>query len=78
MAGPVATLQVTRGVLVVLAAVLALLAGDIGVALTALGVTGLVPVAIGVLIRASGRREREEEARSRSVAPPRSRHPGDR
>lgn len=62
MAGPVATLQITCGALIALAAVLAFVAGDVAVVLTALGVTGLVPLALGATIRASRRREREEDA----------------
>ena len=62
VAGPLVTLQITCGVLIALAAVLALVAGDVAVVLTALGVTGLVPVALGATIRASRRREREEDA----------------
>ena len=62
MAGPVATLQITSGVLLVLAGVLALVAGDPAIVLTALGVTGLVPVTLGALVRASRRPDREEDA----------------
>jgi hypothetical protein len=67
MAGPVATLQDTCGVLLVPAAVLALVAVDVGVVLTALDVTGLVPIALGALVRASRRSEREEDA---AIVPP--------
>ena len=62
MAGPVATLQITCGVLLVLAALLAIVATDAAVVLTALGVTGLVPMALGATIKASRRRDREEDA----------------
>ena len=63
LAGPVATLQVTVGALGALAIILALTGGSAMVALTALGVVGLVPLALGAVIRGYGQRRRGGAAR---------------
>jgi hypothetical protein len=64
--GPVVTLRVTVGLLGVLALVLALTAGSFAVALTALGVIGLVPLTLGAVVRGfgwhGGGQERDENA----------------
>ena len=56
LTGPTTTLQVTTGALIALAAILALTAGNPMVGLSALGVTGLVPLTMGAITRGSGRR----------------------
>lgn len=53
--GPVVVLRVVCGVLLVLAVVLAATAESSAVALTAFGVTGFVPFAVGMVVRTCGR-----------------------
>lgn len=55
--GPLAELRVVCGGLLLLAVVLAITAENPAVALTALGVTGLVPLAVGMMARTWGRRD---------------------
>jgi hypothetical protein len=51
LAGPVATIRACVAALVALAGMLGVLADDAGAALAAYGVSGLVPIALGVVVR---------------------------
>jgi hypothetical protein len=63
LAGPMATLQITVGVLGALSVLLAVIAGRAAVVVTAFGVIALAPLALGALIRAIGWRGRRSVER---------------
>jgi peptidoglycan/LPS O-acetylase OafA/YrhL len=65
LGGPVTTLQGTVGVLAALSLILAAVAGEVTVALTAFGVVAVVPLALGAISRTVGRRGRRTKQSQR-------------